>query len=177
MSRLGFPKQQQYWEGRRTLLRAALHLFQQKGFEGATVEEICKKAGYSKGGFYFHFPSKEALISEILKEASTDGAKNSPPFRPGPNSLLPQLWAQAPRQATVGEWLAEYYSGRLTQMQKEIRTLVRHHDPDVLARLILALEAGLQIQWQVMISPSERRQIRRALKDLMLEQPVAAAAA
>jgi AcrR family transcriptional regulator len=175
MSRRGFPKRQQYPDGHRILLEAALRVFQRKGFEGATVEAICSEAGYSKGGFYFHFSGKNALIDELLKGAPANVSRNGHLFRSGADSLLPQLWAES-RNDAVKTWLVEHHSRRLAHMRKGIRTLVRHHDPDVLARLILALEAGLQVQRQIMTSPSERRQIRRALRDLMLE-PAAPAAA
>jgi hypothetical protein len=175
MSRAALPKPQEHQEGRRLLLRAALRVFQREGLDGGTVEMICREAGYSKGGFYFHFPGKEALIDELLDQSSIGATDSSHAFSLGTRSLLPQLWAEA-RRTAVREWLAEYYSRRLVQMRRRTTRLARKHAPNVLAHLTLALETGLQVQWQVMTSPSERRQVRRALEGLMPEQPPITAA-
>ena len=49
-----------------TLLDTAQHLMQTKGFTATTVDEICEKAGISKGGFFHHFKSKEDLAQQTL---------------------------------------------------------------------------------------------------------------
>src|ERR1700691_2948377 len=43
------------------LLNAALHVIRAKGYSGARVEDICAEAGLTKGSFFHHFDSKEAL--------------------------------------------------------------------------------------------------------------------
>jgi AcrR family transcriptional regulator len=48
---------------------AALSLFARKGLS-VTIDEIAKKAGLSKGLIYSHYPSKEALIAELMKQAA-----------------------------------------------------------------------------------------------------------
>jgi len=48
---------------------AAFSLFARKGLS-VTIDEIAKKAGLSKGLLYSHYPSKEALIIELLKQAA-----------------------------------------------------------------------------------------------------------
>ncbi|HUF54747.1 MAG TPA: TetR/AcrR family transcriptional regulator [Dehalococcoidia bacterium] len=55
-------------ETRQRLLDAALGVFARNGFERATVDEIVREAGFSKGAFYVHFESKEDLFWEILRE-------------------------------------------------------------------------------------------------------------
>jgi TetR/AcrR family transcriptional repressor of nem operon len=42
------------------LLDAAVHVIRSKGYSAARVEDICAEAGLTKGGFFHHFPSKEA---------------------------------------------------------------------------------------------------------------------
>ena len=49
-------------------MQAALQLFGEKGFEGATVSEIAKKAGVSNGLMYNYFTSKEDLVITIFKD-------------------------------------------------------------------------------------------------------------
>lgn len=46
---------------RRKLVEAALGLMLRKGFNGTSVEDVCKEAGVTKGSFFHHFDSKEAI--------------------------------------------------------------------------------------------------------------------
>ena len=46
---------------RTKLLDAALTLIRQKGFSATSVDELCQAAGVTKGAFFHHFESKEAL--------------------------------------------------------------------------------------------------------------------
>jgi len=52
------------------LLRAAERVFARVGYEKAQVDEIAEAAGFSKGGLYAHFTSKEELFL-ALYEAKT----------------------------------------------------------------------------------------------------------
>lgn len=47
------------------IVRAAVRLFAEKGFEATTVREIVEEAGVTKGGLYHHFESKDDLLFEI----------------------------------------------------------------------------------------------------------------
>jgi AcrR family transcriptional regulator len=49
------------------ILSAALALFEQKGFEGVSVDEIAAKARISKGLAYHYFASKEEILLEIIR--------------------------------------------------------------------------------------------------------------
>ena len=46
---------------RKKLLEAALSLIREKGYSSTSVEELCAQAGVTKGAFFHHFRSKEAL--------------------------------------------------------------------------------------------------------------------
>lgn len=61
MSRVADPK------AKITLLRAAEEVFAEKGLAGAKVEEIARRAGISKGAFYLHFESKEAVLKQLVE--------------------------------------------------------------------------------------------------------------
>ncbi len=50
-----------------TLLEAARAEFGRLGLERAKVEEMCRRAGISKGAFYLHFQTKEDAFREILQ--------------------------------------------------------------------------------------------------------------
>jgi TetR/AcrR family transcriptional repressor of nem operon len=60
---------EQVVEHKARILEAAGRLFRQRGFDHVTVAEIMKAAGLTHGGFYGHFPSKEALIAEAFAPA------------------------------------------------------------------------------------------------------------
>ena len=51
---------------RARILAAAEAVIKDKGPEAATVEAVMRRAGLTVGGFYSHFPSKEALAREAL---------------------------------------------------------------------------------------------------------------
>lgn len=46
---------------RERLIDAAVQVFAEKGVLGASVEEICELAGFTRGAFYSNFESKDAL--------------------------------------------------------------------------------------------------------------------
>jgi len=46
---------------RRKLLDAAISLIRTKGYAATTVDDLCGRAGVTKGAFFHHFKSKEAL--------------------------------------------------------------------------------------------------------------------
>ena len=49
------------------LVEAARDEFARSGVDGARVEDIARRAGVSKGAFYLHFRTKEAVFREILQ--------------------------------------------------------------------------------------------------------------
>ena len=51
---------------RQRLLDSAARIFAEKGFGGATLEEIAESAGYSTGAMYANFGSKEQLFMEVV---------------------------------------------------------------------------------------------------------------
>ncbi|MDQ8205108.1 TetR/AcrR family transcriptional regulator [Pelagicoccus sp. SDUM812003] len=57
-------------ERRRQILDAALICFREKGFHGAAMSAICKRAKMSPGHLYHYFSAKEDLIQAIVQEDS-----------------------------------------------------------------------------------------------------------
>jgi AcrR family transcriptional regulator len=53
---------------REQILKAATAVFARKGFDGASMDDIVKASGLSKGGLYWHFDSKDDLIAAILAQ-------------------------------------------------------------------------------------------------------------
>ena len=52
---------------RERLITAAMHVFAERGVNGASVEEICEAAGFTRGAFYSNFPDKSALVLAIIQ--------------------------------------------------------------------------------------------------------------
>ena len=63
------PRQARAIERRELLLDAAARVFAQRGYADAQMDEIAAAADTSKGGLYFHFPTKEALIAAVIGRA------------------------------------------------------------------------------------------------------------
>jgi TetR/AcrR family transcriptional repressor of nem operon len=55
-------------ETRQRIVEAAAELFRQHGIDGVGVDAIMRDAGLTHGGFYGHFPSKEALVGAVSAE-------------------------------------------------------------------------------------------------------------
>ena len=75
-------------DNRAALVRAAAHLFRERGIDGVGVAEISKKAGLTHGALYAQFPSKEALAAEAFASALKPGFKLLPADRDGRPATL-----------------------------------------------------------------------------------------
>ena len=62
-------------EARARLLEAARTLVRHRGFAATSVDDLCAAAGVTKGAFFHHFPSKEALGVALIDDwTATTGA-------------------------------------------------------------------------------------------------------
>jgi AcrR family transcriptional regulator len=55
-------------ETRARLLDAAAKVFRDKGYAGARLSDIAEAADMHTPGVYYYFPSKEALVEEVLRD-------------------------------------------------------------------------------------------------------------
>ena len=62
-------------ESKIRLLNSALDVIRAKGYAGTTVDDICHKAGITKGSFFHHFKSKDelALAASAYWASLTEG--------------------------------------------------------------------------------------------------------
>src|ERR1700677_4588113 len=55
-------------ETKKKLLKVAMELIWEQSYGSVGVEDICKRAGVTKGSFYFAFPSKSDLACAAFEE-------------------------------------------------------------------------------------------------------------
>ena len=70
------------------IVEAAARAIRRSGYNGTGVADIMKDAGLTHGGFYAHFPSREAMLAEAADRAGSEStatmeriAATSPPQR------------------------------------------------------------------------------------------------
>jgi TetR/AcrR family transcriptional repressor of nem operon len=56
-------------ENKRRIVETASRLFRQHGYDGIGIADLMREAGFSHGGFYNHFSSKEELIAAASQDA------------------------------------------------------------------------------------------------------------
>jgi TetR/AcrR family transcriptional regulator, transcriptional repressor for nem operon len=62
-------------DARTKLLDAAIEVVREQGYAATSVDEMCKKAGVTKGAFFHHFESKDALaVAAANHWSETTGA-------------------------------------------------------------------------------------------------------
>jgi AcrR family transcriptional regulator len=57
---------------RDSIVEIAIGLFAEMGYEGASMNELARRAGGSKGTIYGYFPSKEALFEAVVRATATN---------------------------------------------------------------------------------------------------------
>ena len=127
--------QQRAEETHARILDAAFEAFARFGYDATSVSEICRRAGVTKGGFYHHFPSKQAVFLELLEH-----------WLKGVDSGLEQLRSGA---ATIPE---EFL--RMTAMVQQIFQEAGGKLPIFLEFLTKAGQSP--VVWQATVAPFRR---------------------
>lgn len=66
--KVGKTRKEKAQETRLKLYKSAEKLFRKKGYEAVNIDDITNDAGVSKGSFYVHFESKDALIAMLISD-------------------------------------------------------------------------------------------------------------
>ncbi|MBC8123999.1 MAG: TetR/AcrR family transcriptional regulator [Gemmatimonadaceae bacterium] len=76
-------------ESKTKLLNAALHVIRAKGYAATTVDDICAKAGVTKGSFFHHFKSKDELALAAVEHfsAMAEGLFSTAPYHEAKDPL------------------------------------------------------------------------------------------
>ena len=53
-------------DNKEKILKTSFNLFLEKGFTDVSINDVIKAVGLTKGGFYYYFESKEALLFEVI---------------------------------------------------------------------------------------------------------------
>jgi len=59
------------------IVEVAARAIRRTGYDGTSVADIMKEAGLTHGGFYAHFPSREAMLAEAADRAGADAVTAS----------------------------------------------------------------------------------------------------
>lgn len=73
------------------LLAAAEEVLAERGFHGASVEDVCERAGFTRGAFYSNFGSKEDLVIELLDRHTRDVLQRIEELAAAPELSLEEL--------------------------------------------------------------------------------------
>jgi AcrR family transcriptional regulator len=124
--------QQRAEETRSHILDAAGELFAERGYDATSVAAICVRAGVTKGAFYHHFASKQAVFLQLRDrwlaplEAQLTEARD-------PHETLPQLLQQVADMARA--MFAEAGEDQRQQVFLELLSAARQ-DPTILPALL-----------------------------------------
>ena len=89
------PKPEMVYTSKRSvILKAAVYLFRDKGYDTTNIDDIVAYAGISKSTFYQYFRSKEELFYECADHVFYDIARDDPTISNEDNGLM-RLWKRA----------------------------------------------------------------------------------
>lgn len=185
-------------ETRSRILKAGYRVFARRGYAAATVEEITTECGIAKGALYGHFTGKEDLFKTILvdhvrRRVAETGAQLRPglPLREGVLRIIESSWstcqadpawsplfmeltALASREAWARETLGalfDHCSRALARFLCDAKRdgLVRPDlDAGAAARLMLAINDGLRLQWQTQPDKADAAQFISPATDMVV---------
>ena len=53
-------------DSKEKILKAALRIFLEKGYDAASINDVVRESKFTKGGIYHHFQNKEHLFIETI---------------------------------------------------------------------------------------------------------------
>jgi|SRR4051794_14740380 len=140
---------------RNALLEAARHVFAQRGFAGASLEEIAESAGFTRGAIYKNFENKEELFFAVFERGIEDQLEKFSGAYAGTSMLediskAAETWRQNLAHDEV--WLAFNLEFRLYALRNpEVRARFadeQRRTRDLIARYIelQTANAGLELK-------------------------------
>jgi TetR/AcrR family transcriptional repressor of nem operon len=116
-------------ENRQFILETASRIFRLHGIENVSVADIMKQCGFTHGGFYNHFHSKEELAVEAISSAFGTSAHNlskkfdsaTSPQR-GFETVIAEYLSPAYRDSSTGGCPASALPADAARNGKEVQT-------------------------------------------------------
>lgn len=124
-------------ENHQRIVTIAAERFRADGFDGVGVADLMAQAGLTHGGFYNHFPSKEALVAEALAQSFEETAARYAGHEVG--AVIDAYLSRAHRDAPGQGCPAAALSGEAARLPAETRAVFGAG----IAGLVAALEASL----------------------------------
>ncbi len=141
---VALTRQQKADETRRRLFAAAVQLFTQAGYHATTVETIAARAGVAKGTFFVHFPTKDAVILELVRiQTGAALAARTAALAAGPLSALRAATLELGDQAGMSRPLSRAVLGA-TLTSSELADAADAEFQKVLAAMLADASAALQ---------------------------------
>ncbi|GLZ79301.1 TetR family transcriptional regulator [Actinorhabdospora filicis] len=153
---------------REEILEAALELFAERGYRGASLALIAERVGLTQQGLLHYFPTKERLLVEVL--ALRDERDTAHLWPHGGLDALPAIVElNTQRRGMVQSYTVlsadsvtedhparDFFTGRYERLREAVAAMVRE-DPGVVlpegmsaedaAAMLIAVMDGLQLQW------------------------------
>ncbi|WP_328911103.1 TetR/AcrR family transcriptional regulator [Streptomyces sp. NBC_00234] len=180
-------RQQRAIRTRRVFLEAAAEVFDEHGYDAATIASILERAGLTRGALYFHFTSKEELARGVLAEAVTAEGLTPQAFKLQEWVDIALLLAyRLPREPMLSasirlsvdprargmfgtrwpDWIA--MGTEILTEAKNRGELLPHVDPVTTSRLFVGAWTGIQLVAESMSEPPELVSEISALFELIL---------
>lgn len=128
-------------ENRERIVLAASQLFRERGFDGVAVGDVTKAAGFTHGGFYNHFKSKDALAVEAVDSAFQVMAQQRARAR-GLPELLAHYLSQAARKAPGKSCPAAALGGDVGRQSEDLKAVFAGGVEQMIASVEERLPAG-----------------------------------
>jgi TetR/AcrR family transcriptional regulator, transcriptional repressor for nem operon len=111
-------------EARARLIAVARSLVRHKGFAATSVDELCAAAGVTKGAFFHHFPSKEALGVALIDDwtVTTGAMFAAHPYNSLPDPLDRVFGYLELRRQLLGQPIADFACVAGTTVQEAFET-------------------------------------------------------
>tara|TARA_R110000868_G_scaffold42158_19_gene143068 strand:+ start:3316 stop:3990 length:675 start_codon:yes stop_codon:yes gene_type:complete len=136
---------------RREIFRTAMSLFAASGYDGVTIEDICRDAGVAKATFFLHFENKAALLKDFNDEITQSLIERMAGHEGSAEEQL-VLLQSAFREA----WLAN-----APVMQKMLREFI--DQPTVLAKAAAVNESIVDLVTQIVRRGQEKGELRSGI--------------
>ena len=137
------------------ILAEALILFSTRGFVATSLADIARAADISKAGLLHHYASKDQLLAAVLDERDRRVVSRLPRAEEGAEAALYTAMSAAviDAQHQAHPWFRQHLLGAIEYLVNAIehgkeRGEVRADAPsEQIARKLVALSDGLQVQW------------------------------